>query len=478
MRLALKRCVIRKWRLDDATALAQQANNRNVWLGLRDLFPHPYTMADAETYLNHVILERPAISFCIDIDNVAVGGIGIRIGHDVHKYTAELGYWLGEQFWGRGVMGEAVNAFTHFCFNNFPLHRIYAEPYSNNPASVRVLEKAGFVLEGRLKENVVKDGKRLDSLLYARTEETFLIAEIPRDDEELVDLPPDPAAAIIVAGSGRSGTTWLSQIINYGNEYRDMFEPFEPHQVPRVSHFRRNQYLRPTNGDYHYVEPVRQILSGQIRSEWIDQFNRCRVASRRLIKDIRCSLFLKWLATHFPETPIVYLLRHPLAVVRSRMQLHWHARLHDFLEQRELIEDHLQPFVSEIERANELPECAFERQVLFWCVENYVPLSQFQRSEICLISYERLCLEPEAEVQRIFAFLNKTYDRRALEQRSRPSAQTRPASPIMTGGDLLEGWQNSFSSAQIDFAIGMLRRFGLDRVYGRDPLPVGGADFT
>jgi RimJ/RimL family protein N-acetyltransferase len=82
---------------------------------------------------------------------------------------AELGYWLGKDFWGRGIVTEAVAAFTDFCFQDFPLRRVYAEPFANNSASVRVLEKAGFVFEGRLKNNVVKDGELLDSLLYART---------------------------------------------------------------------------------------------------------------------------------------------------------------------------------------------------------------------------------------------------------------------------------------------------------------------
>jgi RimJ/RimL family protein N-acetyltransferase len=97
------------------------------------------------------------------------GGIGFRLGDDVHRHTAEVGYWIGESFWGRGIMSEAVAAFTDFCFNTFPLRRIYAEPFANNPASVRVLEKAGFVYEGRLKNNVIKNGQLLDSLLYAKT---------------------------------------------------------------------------------------------------------------------------------------------------------------------------------------------------------------------------------------------------------------------------------------------------------------------
>jgi RimJ/RimL family protein N-acetyltransferase len=95
--------------------------------------------------------------------------MGIRPGHEVHRYTATLGYWLGQDFWGRGIMTEAVAAFTDFCFENFPLRRISAEVFANNPASARVLEKAGFVFEGRLKNNVIKDGKLLDSLLYAKT---------------------------------------------------------------------------------------------------------------------------------------------------------------------------------------------------------------------------------------------------------------------------------------------------------------------
>jgi len=167
--LVLERCTIRSWRLDDAVPLAKHANNRKIWLGLRDLFPHPYTIDDANEFLRRELRTQPITNFSIDIDGLAVGGIGIRIGEDVYRHTAELGYWLSEDFWGHGITSEAVPAFSNYCFENFPLHRIYAEPYANNPASARVLEKAGFVLEGRLKNNVFKDGQILDSLLYAKT---------------------------------------------------------------------------------------------------------------------------------------------------------------------------------------------------------------------------------------------------------------------------------------------------------------------
>jgi [ribosomal protein S5]-alanine N-acetyltransferase len=169
MQLALKSCTIRPWRWDDAESLVEHANNRKVWLGLRDLFPHPYTSDDAHKFLQKVTDTKPVTNFCIEVEGLATGVIDIHLGQDVHRHTATLGYWLGEDFWGRGIMTEAVAAFTDFCFENFPVRRISAEVFANNPASVRVLEKAGFVFEGRLKNNVTKDGKLLDSLLYAKT---------------------------------------------------------------------------------------------------------------------------------------------------------------------------------------------------------------------------------------------------------------------------------------------------------------------
>jgi len=169
MQLVLKNCTIRPWRLQDADSLVKHANNHKVWLALRDRMPHPYSINDAHEFLRTSIAEQLVKNFCIEVDGAAAGGIGFIPGEDVHRHTAEVGYWLGEEFWRRGIMTEAVTAFSDFCFDNLPLRRIYAEPFANNPASARVLEKAGFVFEGRLKNNVIKNGKLLDSLLYAKT---------------------------------------------------------------------------------------------------------------------------------------------------------------------------------------------------------------------------------------------------------------------------------------------------------------------
>jgi [ribosomal protein S5]-alanine N-acetyltransferase len=169
MQLALERCTIRPWRLDHAEALAKHVNNRKVWLALRDVFPHPYSVDDAREFLQKAMDAQPTTNFCVEVQGVAAGVIHIRMGQDLQRQTAILGCWLGEHFWGRGIVTEAVAAFADFCFENFPVRRIFAEVFANNPASARVLDKAGFVFEARPKNNVIKDDEILDSLVCART---------------------------------------------------------------------------------------------------------------------------------------------------------------------------------------------------------------------------------------------------------------------------------------------------------------------
>jgi RimJ/RimL family protein N-acetyltransferase len=159
--------LIRDWRKDDAPSIARYANNRKIWLNLRDAFPNPYRLQDAENFLSRVIEAEPRTVFAIATKAEAIGSIGLMIGKDVHRYSAELGYWLAEPFWGRGIMTQAVKNITAFAFTELNVIRVFAEPYTTNPASARVLEKAGFVCEGILRANVFKDGKVLDQYLYS-----------------------------------------------------------------------------------------------------------------------------------------------------------------------------------------------------------------------------------------------------------------------------------------------------------------------
>lgn len=149
----------------------RHANDREVWINLRDRFPHPYTTADARAWLQFVEQTVPQTSFAIAVETEAVGGIGIILNDDVFRRSAEIGYWLGRQYWGRGIATAAVRATTAWAFASFDLRRIYAGVFDGNPASARVLEKAGYTLEGRLRRSVFKDGKTLDQLLYAETRE-------------------------------------------------------------------------------------------------------------------------------------------------------------------------------------------------------------------------------------------------------------------------------------------------------------------
>lgn len=158
---------VRSFEPTDKDAIARYADNRKVWLGLRDLFPHPYTPENAVQWLEHVKDQDPETHYAIASPAELVGGIGFTIKADINRLSAEIGYWLGEPFWGRGIATRAVKAVTGYAFSNFDIVRLYAEVFSNNEASTRVLEKAGYVYEGRLRKYVIKDGKILDMLVYA-----------------------------------------------------------------------------------------------------------------------------------------------------------------------------------------------------------------------------------------------------------------------------------------------------------------------
>lgn len=142
-------------------------NNRNVWINLDDQFPFPYTIDDADTWIRRCLAEKPARQFAIVVNGQAVGGIGILLKEGIRRKTAEIGYWLGEEFWKRGITTEAVKAVTQYAFSNFDICRIQASVFSNNKASARVLEKAGIKLESCLNKGIIKDGKIFDELIYA-----------------------------------------------------------------------------------------------------------------------------------------------------------------------------------------------------------------------------------------------------------------------------------------------------------------------
>jgi ribosomal-protein-alanine N-acetyltransferase len=180
MHLDLGVCVIRPWREGDAASLASHANSRPVWQDLRDDFPHPYTENHAARFLARAVTADPPTHFAIVIGGEAVGGIGYHLTGDARRVDAELGYWLGDSYWGRGIATAAVRAMTAFAFGaHTTLHRIYAVLFAWNAASARVLEKAGFTLESSLRHGAMKQGRAAHQVLYAIVREEGRKRHVP-----------------------------------------------------------------------------------------------------------------------------------------------------------------------------------------------------------------------------------------------------------------------------------------------------------
>lgn len=163
-------CKIRKWKLTDASDLASALSNKHIQDNLRDRLPYPYTEKDSIDYISAMLSanENDTFAFAIVVDNKVIGSIGIFRQENIHRKTAELGYYIAEEYWGKGIMTEAVKQICDYVFQNSDIIRIYAEPFSYNMASCRVLEKAGFQYEGTLRSNAVKDGKVIDMKMYSR----------------------------------------------------------------------------------------------------------------------------------------------------------------------------------------------------------------------------------------------------------------------------------------------------------------------
>jgi len=159
---------VRSWRKDDEKAIVRHANNPNIAANLRDQFPYPYTRRDALDFLDYARSQEPECAFAIEYGGEAVGGVGFKLGTDIARKTAEMGYWLSEDFWGRGIATRVVTATADWAFGHYNLTRVFAMAFAHNAASIRVLEKAGFEREGVLRRSAIKNGAVLDQILFAK----------------------------------------------------------------------------------------------------------------------------------------------------------------------------------------------------------------------------------------------------------------------------------------------------------------------
>ncbi len=166
---------IRAWRIEDISSLVQHANNKLISDNLRDAFPYPYTEESARAFIKMAVQkENSKLLYAICIQDKAIGGIGGHLKEDVYRKNAEIGYWLGQKYWGKGIATHCIKNFVGYLFDNYDIERIYAETFENNMASHRVLLKAGFTHEAVLRKNVLKNNILLNTDVYSILKEEYL----------------------------------------------------------------------------------------------------------------------------------------------------------------------------------------------------------------------------------------------------------------------------------------------------------------
>lgn len=167
MRIEKEHFILREWTLTDAASLATYANNIHIWNNVRDYFPHPYSEADGITFISKVLAKpKPPTDIAIEIGGKAAGGISIVPNEDVERITAEIGYWLGEPFWNKGFMTSVIREIANYAFSNFAITKLYAPVFEHNHASMRALEKAGFIKEAILRKAAIKNNRVIDLHYY------------------------------------------------------------------------------------------------------------------------------------------------------------------------------------------------------------------------------------------------------------------------------------------------------------------------
>jgi hypothetical protein len=284
------------------------------------------------------------------------------------------------------------------------------------------------------------------------------------------DTDRNPRNSILVAGTARSGTTWLGDVLSSQLRGRVMFEPFHPGKIEQFRPFNYFQYMRPDEPDEALRSYAERVLTGAIRHPWIDREVDCLFPRCRVIKEVRANLFLKWIRRAFPDTPMLLIVRHPCAVALSRMQLHWATDddIAPFLSQPKLVADFLGDRMDIVRSAT----TTAAKHALIWSVHHLVPLQQFEPNELTVVFYEDLCLRPDTEIPRIFRAIGRDFDRTAFRAADRPSATAQPTSAVVAGTDRVSGWTSALSSRQIEQVLAVVDAFGLGHLYGSSPTPL------
>jgi hypothetical protein len=277
----------------------------------------------------------------------------------------------------------------------------------------------------------------------------------------------------LVLGSRRSGTTWIQELLNWQGDFRVIFEPFRSEAVPECPQRLNRGYVGSPTRDAQLASALRRIVEGRFRNAWTDQFTSSRIYRRRLIKTIRLHLALGWFHAQCPHVAILLVLRHPIAVALSAQTLGFPAL--DFFADRELVDEYLAPFAAVRDRCH----TPFERQVLHWCVENYMALRQLPVTKGSVVFYEEVAMQPASSWPLISETIGCTSDIPPPAKLRDPSSVCGPWSDISTGERAVSRWRAEVTERELDQAVSILADFGLDSIYGRGVMPcrVGLDDF-
>ncbi|MDQ8187865.1 sulfotransferase domain-containing protein [Pelagicoccus sp. SDUM812002] len=282
---------------------------------------------------------------------------------------------------------------------------------------------------------------------------------------------------IWLIGDGRSGTTWVSDMINHERKYREMFEPFHPKYVRSLSFISPHQYIRKDESNERLEQLTSKILSGKFTHPRIDSENRSFRYRGLLIKDIFANLLSHWATSKFPEVRPVMLLRNPFAVAISKYKKsdwYWAIEPRHLLNQKSLHNDYLQPFEEIIARVSDEKNHILNL-ILIWSVINYVPLRQFRPGEIHLCFYEHIYENPTLEIRKILQFVRRTKEKPKIKLPKavieRPSRVIGNDSNLLSATSPISSWKNELTPKLIDEGQRILQCFGLDKLYDENSMP-------
>jgi len=282
---------------------------------------------------------------------------------------------------------------------------------------------------------------------------------------------------IWLIGDARSGTTWVSDLINHDKHYRDMFEPIRPSRVDPTSFLTPQQYVRPGDSYPQLTELMSEIFSGRFTHPRVDTANRRPLYGGLLVKDCFANLFARWASVEFPDVRPVLLIRNPFAVALSKKKKprwYWPTDPADLVAQDALMEDHLEPYRDVLSRTAAEGD-DIQCMIATWAVINLVPLRQFGPDDVHVCFYEEIYDEPERRLRELYEFTDRSgkrsnfsLDRETIE---RPSRMASEHSTIVTNTSPLTTWKNELTTDQIDRGLALLAEFGVDDLYGDGVTP-------